>query len=181
MGTYCAHVTNAINSKSSLYLRSRRQLHTAGHYPLAGSVQHLAGLSCSRRGEERQKLMPYLRSSSLRHLTLPGTGAGLRPAAPGDRADWAAAERGDRRAAPRGKSPGNWRGSCLPNISPSRLPCSQKGPSLRSDGQGPASSGPPPVPAVGKRLRASVSPSCRRRPILLAYFPKHLQTGALCW
>lgn len=131
MGTYCAHVTNAINSKSSLYLRSRRQLHTAGHYPLAGSVQHLAALSCSRRGEERQKLMPYLRSSSRRHLPLPGTGAGLRPAAPGDRAGWAAAERGDRRAAPRGKSPGNWRGSWLPNISPSRLPSSQKGPSLR--------------------------------------------------
>lgn len=69
MGTYCAHVTNAINSKSSLYLRSRRQLHTAGHYPLAGSVQHLAGLSCSRRWEERQKanvLLPPSPTSSAR-------------------------------------------------------------------------------------------------------------------
>lgn len=117
-------------------------------------------------------------SSSLHHLPpLPGTGAGLRQAAPGDRGGLGAGRAwGPGGPPPRGKSPGNWRSSSLLNVYPSRLPSSQKGSftSLRSDGQGPARTGPPPAPAVGKRLRASVSPSCRPRPMLLAYFPKHL-------
>lgn len=110
MGTYCAHVTNAINSRRSLYLR-RRQLHTAGHYPLARSVQHLAGLSCSRRGEGRQKLVLYLRSSSLHHFPTPSVwdwnqfAAGC-PGAPRELCAgrvWAPG-----RSQLRGKSPGYW-------------------------------------------------------------------------
>lgn len=84
---------------------------------------------------------------------------------------------------PPGQIPGELEGFMAPKyitFSPALFP-EGSFTSLRSDGQGPASTGPPPVPAVGKRLRASVSPSCRRRPILLAYFPKHLQTYALCW
>lgn len=49
------HVTNAINSKSSLYLRSRRQLHTAGHYPLAGSVQHFSRAAGTKAKGEKAK------------------------------------------------------------------------------------------------------------------------------
>lgn len=158
------HVTNAINSKSSLYLRSRRQLHTAGHYPLAGSVQHLAGLSCSRRGEKRRK------ANALSPVPLPPPPSSARDwgrfaaGPPGEQSRlWAGRAWGPGGTPPRGKSPENWRSSSLPNRYPSRLPSSQKGPfiSLRSDGLGPARTGPPPAPAIGKRLRASVSPSCR--------------------
>lgn len=58
----------AINGKGGLYLRSGRQLHTAGHHPLAGSAQHLA-----ERGEKggKAKPEPGLCSSSLRRLPAP--------------------------------------------------------------------------------------------------------------
>lgn len=60
----------AINGKGGLYLRSGRQLHTAGRRPLAGSAQHLA-----ERGERGGKAQPQpgVRASSLRRLPAPAT------------------------------------------------------------------------------------------------------------
>lgn len=201
LGTDCAHVTNAINSKSSIYLRSRRQLHTADHYPLAGRVQHLAGLSCSRRGEERPKPMPYLRLFSHHHLPLPETGQftgtvyGRPPrdtggAGPGK--VWGTA----------GCPPGQIPGELVKEFKPPNLPkiyvcvyiymCIYIYvyisflPALFPEGAswlwaGTSEDRATPVSAVGKQLRASVSPSYRPRPKLLADFPEHLQSNALCW
>lgn len=97
-----------------------------------------------------------------------------------DRAGWAPAECGNLVSFPPGQIPlVQGRSSSVLNIYPSLLPSSQKS-LLRCDLQGSASAEPRLVPAVGKRLRASVSPSCRAGSVLPPHSLEHLQTDALC-